>query len=207
MENMRSRKYLIGCDDLLDCAISDWSMTGIDDELIPLKLEMLENYSFNLSAIHKLSPNNATSFVAWGNDFMNFQRLEIVMEMKKLGFKLPPLICRNSFLADGVKIGENVYIGQGAQVCSSTKIGFNSIINPGTIISNNVEIGASCFIGSGSVINSQVKLGDHSIMGFATTIAQSTVIGKNCFIGDNLNINKSILDNTYITMSEKACVY
>jgi hypothetical protein len=103
---MQSKKYIIGCDDLLDCALSDWQAIGTDDILIPIEVGLNEVYGFDFATIHKLSPENATAFVAWGNGFMNFQRLEIFMEMKKLGFKLPPLISRNSHVPENVTLSE-----------------------------------------------------------------------------------------------------
>jgi len=204
---MQSKKYIIGCDDQLDCTLSDWKATGTDDILIPIKVELNEVYGFDFAAIRKLSPENATAFVAWGNNFMNFQRLEIFMEMKKLGFKLPPLISRNSHVPENVTLSENVYINSGVKIGTGVTIGMNATVMPGVVIQSHVKVGDSCFIDSGAILGKQVEVGEHCIIGSLSLFSESVSIGKFSFIDVASIITSNISKSTYFSKLVNARIY
>lgn len=204
---MRSKKYIVGRGDLLGAAVSDWIDTGINDVIIPIELELKKDYSLDFSIIHNLSPVNATAFVVWGNDFMNFQRLDIFTELKKIGFKLPPLICNKAKVDRDVKISENVYVASGVHIGFNSSIGFNTVIMQGVIVGSDVVIGNSCFVDIKSVLKSNVILGDYSVIGLKCMIGKAVEIKKNTYINSQSEVLNHINENTYLNDSLSARVY
>jgi len=198
MESMKSKKYIVGSRDLLETAVTDWIDTGINDVLIPIELELKNDYRFDFSTINKLSPVNATAFAVWGNDFMNFQRLELFMELKKRGFHLPPLICKGCFLDSSVEIAENSYISRLVEIGARSKINYNTKIMSAVHIGSEVVIGASCFIGVGSILMDKSKLGEFSIASELTFVSTSCMVGKNCFLGPKTYIEEDTMSNSYL---------
>lgn len=204
---MKSKKYIVGSEELLEIAMSDWAQVGIDDDLIPIPIELRGDYSFDLNSIHKLNSQNTTAFVTWGNEFMNFQRLEIFMEMKKLGFKLPPLISPNAFVSKNVKLSENVYINSGVKIGPGVTIGMNTVVMSGVIFHSNVEIGNSCFIDSGTIFKEQVNIAEHCDIGSSSLIEHSINIGKFSFIDAHSNIVSDVPMNSYFLKTLNARIF
>ena len=66
-----------------------------------------------------------------------------------------------------------------AVISSTSKIGKNSIIQPGAFIGNNVEIGDNC------LIHANVSLYDGTIIGNNVTIHSGTVLGADAFYYKN----------------------
>jgi len=204
---MRSNKYIIGQGNDLELAISDWSALDSDDFLIPVELKIDDYYSFDLTIVHKLNPEMATAFIVWSSNFMNFQRLEIFMELKKLGFKLPPLICRNANIAKDSLISENVYVSTGVTIDSKVFVGMNTRLLRGANIASNVRVGSSCFIDAGATLEDFVIVGDHSTIGRNSFISESVSIGKNCFLGAHMIISEHVRENTYLSEVTQAVIY
>jgi acetyltransferase-like isoleucine patch superfamily enzyme len=204
---MKSKKYIIGKGDLLEHAISDWKDLDTGDILIGVEISLKEGRIFDLSSLYRLSPDNATAFIAWGSDFMNFQRLELFMELKKLGFKLPPLISQNSHVSRNVKLSENVYLNSGVQISEGVTIGMNTVIMSNVVIDSNVEIGNSCFIDSGVIFKERVRVAEHCIIGPSTLLSELVSIEKFCFIDTASKISSDISMNSYFSKSVNARIY
>jgi UDP-3-O-[3-hydroxymyristoyl] glucosamine N-acyltransferase len=203
---MRSKKYIVGRRDLLEIAVSDWTETGINDKLIPIELELKNDYRFDFSTINNLSPVNATAFAVWGNDFMNFQRLELFMELKKRGFHLPPLICKDCFLDSSVEVAENSYISKLVQIGARSRVNYNTNLMPAVQIGSEVVIGASCFIGVGAILMDKSMLGEFSIASERTFVSTSCAVGKNCFLGSQTYIKEDVMANSYLDCKINAYV-
>jgi bifunctional UDP-N-acetylglucosamine pyrophosphorylase/glucosamine-1-phosphate N-acetyltransferase len=79
---------------------------------------------------------------------------------------------KDSYLAEGVKMGHFSYIG-------NARIGVNTNIGAGTITCNydgekkhNTEIGADVFIGSDTMLVAPIKLGDGSRTGAGAVVTK-----------------------------------
>jgi acetyltransferase-like isoleucine patch superfamily enzyme len=204
---MQSIKYIIGKKDLIESITSEWLQLETGDLLVPIEIEFKQNAGFDFIKIHQLSAVNNTAFIAWGGELMNFQRLELFMELKKKGFKLPPLICRNSFIAKGVEIGENTFIGSFAKVLNTSVIGFNSYIMSNVIVESNVKVGNSCFIESGSILKNGSTLGDHIVIKTPTFINESVSIGTHCYLDSLMRIDNDIQEQMYFSKTINAKIF
>ncbi len=113
----------------------------------------------------------------------NFEkRFEIFKKCKTLGFRLPIIKSKNSYISKNVIIGEGTLIFHNVIINSQAKIGKNCIINTRSLIEHDVEIGNNCHISTGSILNGSAKVGDNSFIGSGTVVSHSVKIKAKSFI-------------------------
>jgi len=134
-------------------------------------------------------------------------------------------ISKNAALAEGVKMGINVYIGDFVSISEGVVLGDNVQIYPHTFIGENVTIGNNtilhsgvkiyhgCVIGNNCTFHSGAIIGTDGF-GFApqadnqyTKIPQlgNVVIEDNVDIGANTCIDRSTIGSTIIHKGVKLC--
>lgn len=72
----------------------------------------------------------------------------------------------NTYIREGVKIGDKVNIGH------NNDIGSGSVIAPGTVTSGSVKIGKDCWLGVGSVVRHFVNICDKVVLGAGTVVVK-----------------------------------
>jgi len=87
-----------------------------------------------------------------------------------------------------------------ASVSPFAKIGYNSLIMAGVVITANSVIGNHVCILPNTVVHHDSNVGDFSLVGSNVTIAGNTTIGNHCYIGSGASIINSITvgENTLI---------
>lgn len=155
------------------------------------------------------------------NPYLAFARLMTMYQEKhqKTG------ISKHAAIAEGVKIGENVYIGDFVSIDKGVVLGDNVQIYPHTYLGENVSIGNNTILYSGVKIYHSCVIGSHCTLhagaiigtdgfGFApqsdhqyTKIPQlgNVVIEDNVDIGANTCIDRSTLGSTIIHKGVKLC--
>ncbi|KLD74687.1 hypothetical protein FZ025_04295 [Xanthomonas hyacinthi] len=179
---MPSEKYLIGSGALLQWALAAWAEVAPDSVLHPVDIGQDQDYRFNLGALPALADADTTAFVAWGPQFLNFRRLELMGELKSRGVKMPPLICRGALVASGARIGENCMVGAGAIVAAHCDIAYNAWIGTAARLEYGVKIGASAWVEAGVFIGAEASIGSHATLGGHVDIAAGVRVGKRCTV-------------------------
>lgn len=133
-------------------------------------------------------------FVAVGN---NEIRSRIFKKAKSKGYAFANYISSKSITWNNLKLGSNIFIGEGSVIQPFVEIDDNSLIIGG-------RIGHHCFVGqsilmSGSTIGGNSKIGDFTFLGLNSTIAQNVIIGSNNIISMNVNIEKDTDPNSVYT--------
>lgn len=116
--------------------------------------------------------NYPSTLITVEDGYLAFQVLmNMYMEMQERasGIEQP------SFIAKGVSIPENVFIGAFSYIAEKVKIGEFTQIHPQVYIGKNVKIGKNCVIHSGVRIHNDCRIGDHCI------IYSNAVIGSDGF--------------------------
>ncbi|WCM88967.1 DapH/DapD/GlmU-related protein [Acidovorax sp. NCPPB 3576] len=175
---MPSEKFVIGTGALLAAALAHWSEVASEETLHPIDIGQDRDYRFDLGALAEASPAEATAFVVWGSQFLNFRRLELMGELKSRGFRMPSLICRGAMISATSTIGENCIIGVGASVGPGCRVGFNSVIGAGCVLGADVQIASSSWIADGVHIGMQARVGANAILGTGVIVADGVSIGK-----------------------------
>lgn len=192
-------KYVVGQGALLQWALRSWAEVEPSTELMPLEIGQEAGYAFDLSAVADLRPSaEATVFVAWGEQFLNFRRFELMGGFKLRGYKLPPLRCKGAVIAEDVPVGENAFVGAGAIVGPGSRIGLNAGIGLGAVLGAGVQVGNSAWVANGVQIGAGVSVGAHSILGQGVVVAEGIAIGKQAILSRPGLHAQSLPDKTYL---------
>ena len=181
--------HCLSCIDVIE-NLNKFQIIGVVDK----KVNKLIDYPFFLDdkKIDKIRQKTNYSLVTVGQIKDPNKRIKIYLELKKLKFKLPIIISKNSYLSKKVKIEEGTIILNSVSINAYSKIGYNSIINTGAIIEHESIIGNNCHISTGVILNGNVIVGDNSFIGSNTVIKEGVKIGKNCIIGAGLFIKRNV---------------
>jgi sugar O-acyltransferase (sialic acid O-acetyltransferase NeuD family) len=89
-----------------------------------------------------------------------------------------------------------------ASLGKNVKVGYNSLIMAGVVITSNAQLGNHICILPNTVIHHEAIVGDFTLIGSNVVVAGGTAIGKNCYIGSGSNIINGIEigDNSLIGM-------
>ena len=175
-------KVLVGQSPWLEMASDDWALSQPDTLIHCVEIAPDEQYGYDLGELDQFDPENSTAFVAWGPDFLNFQRLELVGELKKRGFKMPPLIHPHALLSPSVQCQENVWIQALAMIVPKVEIAMNACIGIGSCIGAFNDIGKSVWIGNNTNFAAWVKVDAHAVVGPRVEVAERVRIGRQACI-------------------------
>lgn len=197
---MPSEKYVLGSGERLHWALAAWAEIEPETTLRPVHISQDEVYRFNLDALTELGSarQKVTAFVAWGPQFLNFRRLELMSEIKGRGLKMPPLICRGALIAPDVVIGENCVVAAGTIVGTGSKIGFNTVIGAGCIVGAAVQIASSAWIADGVQIGSNVRIANNATLGRGVILEDGITIGKQALLDLPGKRISSLREKTFI---------
>lgn len=117
-------------------------------------------------------------------------------KLRKIGFKLPVLIHRNSIVSPYVKIGDGTCVMAGTVINAGTHISENCIINTGSIIEHDCKIGHNTHVSPNSSIAGTVTVGFNTHIGIGSSIIQGKIIGNNVTIGAGAVVINDIPDNS-----------
>ncbi|MCL5030122.1 MAG: acetyltransferase [Bacteroidetes bacterium] len=120
------------------------------------------------------------------------KRINVVENMKNIGFTFPPIISIDATVNEDVLIGEGTQILDGAVINSGTRIGRFSIINTKATVEHDCKVGSFCHIATGAVLSGGVEVDDFSMIGSNAVIVQYKKITSNCMIGAGAVVTKDI---------------
>ncbi len=137
-------------------------------------------------------------FISFGSLGYPKLRIKAYEKIKKIGFNLPSIISKDSFINEDVNIDEGTVIMPGVIVNPSTKIGKNCIINTGTIIEHDNNIADFVHVASGAVLSGTVAVGKNTHIGTGATIIQNRRVGENCIVGAGSVVVKDIENRSVV---------
>jgi sugar O-acyltransferase (sialic acid O-acetyltransferase NeuD family) len=79
-----------------------------------------------------------------------------------------------------------------ASVSSLSKIGYNTLLMAGVVITSTCIIENHVCVLPNSVIHHDCRIGEYSLLGSNVTIAGGSIIGKNCYLGSGSKIINGI---------------
>ncbi len=152
-----------------------------------------------------------------------YESLSMLLQLYAQSLPQPSGIEQPSFVADGVKLPENVYLGAFAYISKGVTIGDNANIYPQVFIGENVKIGKNVTLYAGVKIYKECVIGDNCMIhagavigsdgfGFApqadgrySKIPQlgNVIIENDVEIGANTTIDRSTMGSTIIHQGVK----
>lgn len=178
-----SCNWLIGGTSHLDFAKEYLDRYWPDLEICKISIDQNSQYDFNFNTLNNAIKKGDSAFIAFDGRFGNFKRLELMHFVANKGGKLINIVSPNAMVAANVKLGNNVFIGDGCIIGSNSRIDYNSVILPGSIIGSNTFIRSSNWIESGVHIGNNVTVDSNSKICTGAIISDNVKIGKNCELG------------------------
>jgi len=123
------------------------------------------------------------------------KRARLYKKLKKIGYIIPKIIADTAVVAKDAVIGEGTNIFNNVLINSKVKIGYNCILNTGSIIEHDSKIGNNCHISTGVIINGKVNIGDNTFIGSGSILRNNINIGDNSIIGMGNVIKKNVPKN------------
>jgi len=135
--------------------------------------------------------DGAACFIIGDARLLNQSRLAAYMAIKAGGGRIISLKARSSYIADGVKLRENVWIDHAARVQPGVSIGANTWVLQNSELGTNCKVGSSCWIGTNCRISERATLGKNCTLGHGTVIGPHVVLPDWSTIGSNVTIMQS----------------
>ena len=124
--------------------------------------------------------NNAAICLGQIRDYK--KRSNYFDNLKKIGFEIPTIVSKNSYISKKAIINEGSMIFHGSIINAGAKIGRNCIINSRSLIEHDVTIGENCHISTGTIINGNCKIGKSTFIGSGSVIKNDIKISAKSFI-------------------------
>jgi sugar O-acyltransferase (sialic acid O-acetyltransferase NeuD family) len=126
----------------------------------------------------------------------NTLRADFYKNYKKLGYSFATLVSTDASVSRYVILEEGVQVMRGAMIQTGTCIGYNSIVNTGSVVDHDCSIGNNNHIAPGVSISGQVASQSVVHFGTGSTVIQSININENVVIGAGTSITKDIDKDT-----------
>lgn len=193
-------KWIVGAEPFLGAAQAAWRALAPDTPIVALAVGQDAAYAFDLSGLEAMSADaGASAFVAFGPQFLNLRRFELMGLLKERGLSLPPLVTSGAMLVDGVRPGENSWIGAGAILGAGTRVGFNCFVGAGVLIGEGGVLGNSCWIEAGAVLGRGCKVGANAIIGRGVILDDGAEVGRGSVLTVPGHHGRGIPARTFVT--------
>jgi hypothetical protein len=179
---MSAHKIIIGQAPWLDMAAEEWLQ--VEPNLVLQRVEIVldRHYCFELPELADLDPSLCTGFVAWGPEFLNFQRLELMGELKKRGLKMPALVHPTAQISPSAIYQENAWIQAHAVIGPHVRLGLNVHVGIGTRLAACSQLGKHVWLGQDVRIGVGAQVESHAILGDCVAVGDGIRIGRQACI-------------------------
>jgi sugar O-acyltransferase (sialic acid O-acetyltransferase NeuD family) len=145
-----------------------------------------------------LSEGVEFAFVGIGGAISNGARSEVFDVLRQLGFRLPALILGRAYVSASSTMGAGTIVLPGAVIGPRCRIGSNVIINQGAQVCHDVVVGDGCHITPGALIAGNCQIGPSSTIGMGAAVLFGTSIGEACLVHNNATVNSDVPDCTEV---------
>jgi acetyltransferase-like isoleucine patch superfamily enzyme len=125
-------------------------------------------------------------FIAVGDNILRKRLYDLGRELR---FSFANYISTKSIYWPDLKVGKNIFIGEGSIIQPMVEINDNTFIIGGRL-GHHSSIGKHVLL-SGSTIGGNSKIGDLSFLGLNAAVSQNVIIGERNIIGMNSTITES----------------
>jgi sugar O-acyltransferase (sialic acid O-acetyltransferase NeuD family) len=138
------------------------------------------------------------AFIGIGGATSNQARSDIFELLCQLGFRLPALIHGAAYVSASSTIGAGTVVLPGAVVGPRCRIGSNVIVNQGAQVCHDTVIGDGCHITPGALIAGDCRIGAATTIGMGAAVLFGTRIGASCLVHNNATVNSNVPDCTEV---------
>lgn len=182
-----------------DCALATGLYEGIaflDDvkiigQVVLNSSPVIGKFSDALNFVHEYSE----AFVALGN---NRTRIELIYNLKRMGFKVPYIIHPAAYVSQFAHIEDGTVIMPGAVVNVDAWIGAGGIINTGASVDHDCRIGIGVHLSPGARLGGTVVVGDSTWVCIGASIANNVRVGEGSVVAAGAVVIKDVGDGVLV---------
>lgn len=123
-------------------------------------------------------------------------RADFYNNYKRLGYTFATLVSQGASVSVYATLEEGVQVMRGVIIQTGVSIGFNSIVNTGSIVDHDCSIGSNNHIAPGVTISGQVTSKENVHFGTGSSVIQSINVNENVVIGAGTTITKNVDKDT-----------
>jgi sugar O-acyltransferase (sialic acid O-acetyltransferase NeuD family) len=124
-------------------------------------------------------PQDADFYIGIGD---NAARRLYFDRLKRAGLKVSNCVAPNAWIAADAAIGEGVFIGAGAMICSRSRLADNVIVNTLASVDHDCSIGADTQLAPGVTLGGRIDIGRSAFLGLRCSILPGLEIGDGATI-------------------------
>jgi len=195
---MRRELWLIGCGDIFETIASTWSAIEPHTSLNTARLESTDAIGVPLG--EKLPPpgEGIRFFAAVDQNALNFARFDLYKRMRLAGYRFTTLVHPLALVDSTAALGENCWIGPGANLGPQVKVGHNTIVNAAALLERAANVSANCWIGTAARVGAGSVVGTHTVLGADVRVGSGIEVGRYCSIDVPGHYVRSLPDRSYI---------
>ncbi|TAE18430.1 MAG: acetyltransferase [Bacteroidetes bacterium] len=179
-----------------DCLTDEFDFIGYADDT-PEKQKKYEHFEVFSREIITQYPE-AKILAVLGSPANHRYRHEIIGSLQIPESRFATIVHPKASVAKLAKIGYNTLVMAGVVITSNATIGNHICILPNTVIHHDVTIGDYSLLGSNITLAGSVQIGENCYVGSGTSIIQNTTIGKFSLIGMGSNVLKNVPENSKV---------
>lgn len=147
-------------------------------------------------------PERIRMFVAVGPTQCNRIRAERFEQARARGYRFVDYVSSRSYVAPGVRLGENVSIGEGSIVQPFVHLGDNVHIGTASVIGHHSVLSDHCFLAVGCLLAGNVKIGARSFLGARATVRDHVSIGEASVVGTGVTLLRNTSPSSVLVAPE-----
>ncbi len=132
---------------------------------------------------------NTNIYCAIGDNSIRGKYLQLA---RKLGFKTPSLVSKNSSIDSSAQILQGTFIGDFTYVGPKVVLGLDCIVNTGSIVEHETVVKDRCQISPNATICGRCIINENSFIGAGATIIDKIQIAPFTKIGAGATVIKNI---------------
>lgn len=166
----------------------------VDDRLFGARINQLSVVG-KLKDLSSLYPEYSDAIVAIGN---NKIRLDLMVELKRIGFEIPVLVHPMAIVSKKNEVGQGSVIMAGAILNPNVIVGEGCIINTASTIDHDCILEKGVHLSPGTHLGGTVIVRKRSWIGIGASIINNITIGKDAIVAAGAAVTKDVSDGLLV---------
>lgn len=155
---------------------------------------------FGMDGFHKwlgsvTSPPNTIGALSAIGGAKGRDRCELYELFRQSGLAVPAIIHPQAIVAPSARIGENSHLLAGAIVTAGCVVGHASIVNTKASVDHESQLGVGVHVAPGATLCGCVNIGDYTMVGAGAVVLPRVRIGSNVIVGAGSVVTRDLPDN------------
>ena len=134
-------------------------------------------------------PDESDFFIGIGD---NAVRRRYFDRLKRAGLRVSSCIAPNAWIASDAAVGEGVFIGAGAMLCSRSRLADNIIVNTLASVDHDCTIESDSQLAPGVILGGRIHIGRGACLGLRCSVLPGLEIGEGSIVMAGALVTRSV---------------